>query len=222
MFTGLIQSVGRIDSIQPLGREKRFTISSKPVFEDLQLGESIAVNGVCLSVEAWGPRWFRVYASAETLERSNLAFLKNRSRVNLERALTLGDRFGGHLVNGHVDCLALLDNIQPAGQSWIYSFSFPEKWSSYVVDKGSVALDGISLTVNVCEKGYLKVNIIPSTQKQTTVQDWKPGCQVNMEVDIIAKYVQNMLAPLISDGKRSSHEIPNRGISQDFLQKHGF
>ncbi|MFO8033309.1 MAG: riboflavin synthase [Desulfohalobiaceae bacterium] len=222
MFTGLIQSRGRIESVQRLGRERRLNITPRPAFQDIDLGESISVNGVCLSVESQGQGCFQVYASAETLERSNLGLLQPGSRVNLERALALGSRVGGHLVNAHVDCLAELQKVQPAGQSTIYGFGFPAKWSRYVVQKGSVALDGISLTVNHCAAAYLEVNIVPATQAETTVSDWKPGWRANLEVDIIAKYVENMLAPWSRGQDEKGQEAGQEGLSLDFLRKHGF
>ncbi|MFW5992560.1 MAG: riboflavin synthase [Desulfohalobiaceae bacterium] len=222
MFTGLIQSRGRIESVQRLAGERRFTIAPKPVFQDIELGESISVNGVCLSVEAQGPEWFQVYASAETLERSNLGLLQPGSKVNLERALAVGSRLGGHLVNAHVDCLAELQKVQPAGQSTLYGFGFSAKWSRYVVQKGSVCLDGISLTVNHCAPGYLEVNVIPATQKETIVPEWKQGWKANLEVDIIAKYVENMLIPWRGVKEEPGQESGEKGLSLDFLRRHGF
>jgi riboflavin synthase len=222
MFTGLIQSIGRIESVQRLGRERRFSISPRPGFQDIVLGESISVSGVCLSVETKAQAGFQVYASAETLERSNLGLLQPGSRVNLERALAAGSRLGGHLVNAHVDCLAELQSVQPAGQSTIYGFGLPAKWSRYVVQKGSVALDGISLTVNHCAAGYLEVNIIPATQAETTVKDWKPGWRANLEVDIIAKYVEKMLAPWTQSQEAGGQKAEQERLSVEFLRRHGF
>ncbi len=219
MFTGLVQSIGEIRAVQHLGREKRFSIAPKPSFKKLQTGESIAVNGACLSVESWGADWFQVYASAETLNCTNLGQLQNKSRVNLERALAVGERLGGHMVNAHVDCLAKVEQVQPAGSSWSFTFSFPQEWSRYVAPKGSISLDGISLTVNDCETCFLQVNIIPATQQETTVLYWKPGRAVNMEVDIIAKYVQNMLFPWAAEKSSSARK---GDIDLDFLAKHGF
>jgi len=181
------------------------------------LGESIAVNGVCLTVETAGEKEFTAYASGETLSRSNLGALKLGGTVNLERALALGDRLGGHLVSGHVDCLAEVAAVTPAGQSVQYRITFPEEESVFVVPKGSVALDGISLTVNECGEGWLCVNIIPSTQGATTISGWKPGTAVNMETDMLGKYVLRMLGPWkdAKGGKASK-------ISETFLREHGF
>ncbi|WP_027369671.1 riboflavin synthase [Desulfovermiculus halophilus] len=217
MFTGLIQSLGSIQAIAGSRSEQRMRIGPHSPWSDLQLGESIAVNGVCLSVEEFAPGSFWVYASQETLEHSNIGGLKTGDRVNLERALSLQDRLGGHLVSGHVDCLAEIESIAPAGQSRVYKVRFDPQWSAYVVPKGSVALDGISLTVNACGQGFLEVNIIPATQKDTTVDSWRPGSEVNMEVDLIAKYVRQMLDPW-----QEQNAQPKTEISMDFLRSHGF
>ena len=217
MFTGLVMGLGRIAAVEARGDETRFRIKALFALDAIILGESIAVNGVCLTVETAGQREFTAYASGETLSCSNLGALKIGSTVNLERALALGDRLGGHLVSGHVDCLAEVASVTPAGQSVQYKIAFPEENSMFVVPKGSVALDGISLTVNECGDGFLTVNIIPSTQGATTIAGWKPGVVVNMETDMLGKYVLRMLGPWknAKGGKQSN-------ISEAFLKEHGF
>ncbi|MBS3779651.1 MAG: riboflavin synthase [Desulfovermiculus sp.] len=217
MFTGLVQTLGSIQTITGSRTEQRMRIASQATWPDLQVGESIAVNGVCLSVEEFTSSSFWVYASGETLELSNLGRLKTGAKVNLERALSLQDRLGGHLVSGHIDCLARVDSMRGAGQSYIYRVVFDTQWSWYVVPKGSVALDGISLTVNDCGHGFLEVNIIPATQKETTIDTWRPGTELNMEVDLIAKYVQRMLKPW-----QASEQKEKPDLSMDFLRQHGF
>ncbi|MDZ7761031.1 MAG: riboflavin synthase [Desulfovermiculus sp.] len=217
MFTGLIQALGTVQTITGSRTEQKMRIAPQAVWSDLKLGESIAVNGVCLSVEDFTPSSFWVYASGETLEHSNLRRLKTGAEVNLERALSLQDRLGGHLVSGHVDCLARVESVHPAGQSRIYRFAFDPQWSLFIVPKGSVALDGISLTVNGCGSGFLEVNIIPATQKETTIGTWRAGIEVNMEVDLIAKYVQRMLGPWQRSGQNEQPEM-----SMEFLRQHGF
>jgi riboflavin synthase len=217
MFTGLIQTLGIIQTITGSQDEQRICIAPQKKWSDLQLGESIAVNGVCLSVEEFSGASFWVYASKETLGHSNLGQLKAGSQINLERALSLQDRLGGHLVSGHVDCQARVVSIKQVGQSKIYRFGFEFQWSSYVVPKGSVALDGISLTVNSCGNGFLEVNIIPATQKDTAIHLWRPGVAVNMEVDLIAKYVQRMLNPW-----QGQEQEKKSDLSMDFLRQHGF
>uniref|UniRef100_I2PXZ5 Riboflavin synthase n=1 Tax=Desulfovibrio sp. U5L TaxID=596152 RepID=I2PXZ5_9BACT len=217
MFTGLVMGLGRIVAVDAKGDETRFRVKALFDLDRIVLGESIAVSGVCLTVETAGEREFTAYASAETLAASGLGKLKPGSQVNLERALALGDRLGGHLVSGHVDCIATVESVTPMGQSVRYKVTFPEDFSVFVVPKGSVALDGISLTVNDCGAGFLTVNIIPSTQGATTIATWKPGTAVNMETDMLGKYVLRMLGPWQeAKGKEKSK------ISEAFLREHGF
>ncbi|MFO7728847.1 MAG: riboflavin synthase [Desulfonatronovibrio sp.] len=218
MFTGIIQTIGTVSGLEKKGSETRLRIAPCQAFKSLDLGESIAVNGVCLTVEDFGQDWFYAYASAQTMSITNLGGLGYSSKVNLERALSLGDRLGGHLVSGHVDCLGKVSSVQKAGESVIYTVSFPERFSSQVIDKGSVTLDGISLTITGCGSGYLTVNIIPATQKDTIVSQWTKGSVVNMETDLIGKYVEKMLG--LRTG-RSDDQSGSR-ITGDFLREHGF
>jgi riboflavin synthase len=218
MFTGIIQGLGRVAGTDRRGAETRFTIRPDFALTDYALGESIAVNGVCLTVETFGAGWFTAYASGETMSVTNLGGLRVSSAVNLERALAMGDRLGGHIVSGHVDCLAEVLSIRTAGQSRIYRLGFPAPYSTQVITKGSVALDGISLTVNDCGQGYLEVNIIPATQRETTIADWVQGQRVNMETDVIGKYVQRMLGPW-SEGRSPA---ASSAITPGFLKEHGF
>lgn len=219
MFTGLIQGPGKILAVAGRGRagrqETRLVIAPEFVMERITLGESIAVGGVCLTVETCSADRFSVYASQETLGLTNLVRLKPGMRVNLERALALGDRLGGHLVSGHVDCLARVEESRQDGQSRRFRLTFPEEFSRLVIPKGSVALDGVSLTVNACGRGWLEVNIIPETWKNTTISDWGSGDAVNMETDLIGKYVRNMLEPWIETR-------PSGGLTEEFLRGHGF
>lgn len=220
MFTGLVQGMGRVEAVEAKGGETRLKIRALYDLNDIVAGESIAVNGTCLTVETFGAGWYTAYASAETLRHTNLGDLTRGSVVNLERALALGDRLGGHLVSGHVDCLAEVTGSAPAGESRIYTLSFPAEHGPYVIQKGSVALDGISLTVNDCGPTHLSVNIIPATQRETTIASWKPGTKVNMETDLIGKYVRNMLGPW--SGQAAGAEKPASKLSMDFLKEHGF
>jgi len=220
MFTGLIQGQGRIAAMDARTGEARLRI--EPLFElpGGVLGESIAVNGVCLTVEehsGGGSPWFSVYASTETLSRSNLGGLKPGSLVNLERALALGDRLGGHLVSGHVDRLGTVESVTPAGQSREYRIGFPGEYGNQVVAKGSAALDGISLTVNACGPDWLTVNIIPKTLESTTMGQWQAGYRCNVETDLIGKYVLRGLQAWQTAG-----ETDKKGITMDFLREHGF
>ncbi len=218
MFTGIIQGMGQIAAVERGGTETRFTLRPAFPLKDYALGESIAVNGVCLTVETFGRGWFTAYASAETMSVTNLGALSVSSSVNLERALAMGDRLGGHIVSGHVDCLAEVLTVRQAGESRIYRLGFPAEFATQVIPKGSVALDGISLTVNDCGHDYLEVNIIPATQRETTISGWSSGRQVNMETDVIGKYVQRMLSPWTSG---PAGPEPSK-ITPDFLKEHGF
>lgn len=217
MFTGIIQGIGHVRARDQRGHETRFTIHPAFSITDYRAGESIAVNGVCLTVETFDRKWFSAYASAETLGVTNLGELRTASMVNLERALALGDRLGGHLVSGHVDCLAEVLSLRNAGESRIYRLGFDSAFARQIVPKGSVALDGISLTVNDCGPDYLEVNIIPATRKETTISSWTPGRKVNLETDILGKYVQRMLEPHTF----RTPAAPS-AITADFLKQHGF
>lgn len=218
MFTGLVQGKGTISKAENRGKETRFTVSA-PGIKDYVKGESIAINGVCLTVETFSDSWFTCYASKESMSVTNLGNLKSGSKINYERALAMGDRLGGHIVSGHVDCLGTVESVRPEGESKIYRIKFPAEHGQLVVPKGSVALDGISLTVNDCGTDYLEVNIIPETQEQTTISLWSPGYAVNIETDVIGKYVQRMMGPW--SGKKTEDK-PQSRITMDFLRENGF
>ena len=207
--------MGEISRIVPASNESRFTIRTLFPSPEWVKGESIAVNGVCLSVETFDKDSFTAYASAETLGISFLDGLRRGSRVNLERALAMGDRLGGHMVSGHVDAVATIESMTPAGSSLCVRVAFPEEFSSQVIAKGSVALDGISLTINDCGQGFLEVNIIPETQQSTTINQWQPGRRINFETDLIGKYVQQMLGAW-------QNKAPESKLSMDFLRENGF
>lgn len=213
MFTGLIQGLGQILSTTSLGSQRRFLI--RPFFhmDHIEDGESIAINGVCLSVESHRSQEFSAYASSETIARTTLGQLKTHMAVNLERAVKVGDRLGGHLVSGHVDCVATVQTMAQRGESLGFLLGFPVEFGAQVVEKGSVALDGISLTVNTCTWNTLEVNIIPDSRHRTNVKDWKPGSRVNMETDMIGKYVLRATSSWRSD---------QTGVDTGFLAEHGF
>lgn len=215
MFTGLVLGMGELAHIAPGAGESRFTFRPLFAVTDWVKGESIAVNGVCLSVESFDPNGFTAYASRETLRLSNLGLLRRGGRVNLERALALGDRLGGHLVSGHVDGVATIESIRAAGSSTLLRVRFPEECSFQVIPKGSVALDGVSLTVNHCGAGFLEVNIIPETQASTTIGSWTAGRVINFESDLIGKYVEHMLGAWKQRGENSR-------LTLDVLRDNGF
>ena len=170
-------------------------------------------------METWIPTGpsFTAFASAETLSCSNLGGLGVGSLVNMERAMLLGERFGGHIVSGHVDTVARVESVRPVGQSRCVRLAFDPEWSTQIVSKGSVTLDGISLTVNDCGPGFLEVNIIPETWRVTTVAVWRPGSAVNLETDIIGKYVKHLMQPYAGDGAPREERV-----TMDFLRRNGF
>ena len=183
MFTGLIEEVGRVASINGAGRGKTVRVSSKSISPEV--GESIAVNGVCLTVCKTKGNDFELYASSETLRETNLSKLTPGSKVNLERALRIGDRLGGHLVQGHIDGVATVSNKVDSK----LSITPPEELMPYLVLKGSVAIDGVSLTVTGVRDSSFSVAIIPYTRDNTTLGNLRVGDRVNLEVDIMAKYL---------------------------------
>lgn len=229
MFTGIVHGQGEVAALERRGAQLRLRLKPLFVLSAPRIGESIAVNGACLTLEAWegaseqGASSFAVYASAETVERTSLGNLHLGARVNLERALALGDRLGGHLVSGHVDAVAAVEDVRPAGDSRWCRLTFDPVWSAQIIAKGSVALDGISLTVNACGPGWLEVNVIPETWRVTTVSAWKAGRTVNLETDVIGKYVNHLLAPYGTPeaGATGSH-AGKPELTLEFLREHGF
>jgi riboflavin synthase len=221
MFTGIIQCQGRLVSTSARGGEARFTIRPLLPLSDPGAGESIAVNGVCLTAETFGRGTFTAYASRETLDKTTLGSLCPGAAVNLEQALTLSTRLGGHLVSGHVDCTALVAQTEARESSLLIRLAFPPEYARYVVAKGSVALDGISLTINACGDDFLEVNVIPETQRATTAGLWKSGTAVNMETDLIGKYVERLMrAGLQPPAGANGPSSP--GLSLEFLRENGF
>jgi riboflavin synthase len=192
MFTGIITDVGRVRAVVP-GGDTGFTIATALATDDLALGASVACSGVCLTVVAKGADWFSVQASAETLARSTLGDWRVGSPVNLERALRVGDELGGHIVSGHVDAVARIVERRPEGDSVRFQFEVPPPFDRAVASKGSVALDGVSLTVNEVQGNRFGVNIIPHTQARTTFAAAAVGDRVNLEIDMLARYVARLL-----------------------------
>lgn len=222
MFTGIVQGLGEVVRLERGASELRLAITPRFEMKNISDGESIDVNGVCLSVETSAGSTFTTYASAQTLARTNLGRLRIGSLVNLERALAFGERLGGHLVSGHVDCVAVVKNIARKGESRQVLAVFPDSYSDMVIDRGSVALDGISLTVTGCGAGFLTVNIIPETQEQTNMRFWRDGSELNMETDLIGKYVVNYARIWFADKSHDSRGKTASAISREFLGKHGF
>ena len=194
MFTGIVEDVGTVKGIKHKPKEVVFTFKVGNInLKEVVPGDSISVNGTCLTVTSLGKETFTVDASHETLAKTNLGKLKVGNRVNLERALKVGDKLGGHIVNGHVDGVGKVKSKTKQGESIELWFSVPKELSKYVVEKGSVAIDGVSLTVNSVEGSEFVVNIIPYTQEATTFGGFKKGSLVNIECDIIGKYVEKFV-----------------------------
>lgn len=218
MFTGIVAGTGVLRGRRGAGGGLAFDLEAGFDLDDPTEGESIAINGTCLTAYAIASRRFTVDVSPETLTRTTLGDLGVGAPVNMERALQLSDRLGGHIVSGHVDCVATVRERRPTGAFTLFTFSLPEQWSRYVIEKGSITIDGVSLTVNSCRAGRFEVSIIPHTMQVTTLGRLKIGDRVNIEVDIIGKYVEKLLA-----GKPSESSGQEQGnINSAFLAEHGF
>lgn len=193
MFTGIIQTVGRIAEVVPHGDDCALRIEAPGLgLDDVQLGDSIAVNGVCLTVTRLDTQSFDVMVSKVTLEVT--AGLRTTGPVNLEKALRLADRLGGHLVTGHVDGVGTITALEPVGECWLLKVRAPHSLSKYIAQKGSVCVNGISLTVNAIQQDEVSINLIPHTMQHTMMQFAKSGDTVNLEIDLIARYVERMQA----------------------------
>jgi riboflavin synthase len=193
MFTGIIQTVGRIVEVVPHGEDCALRIEAAGLgIEDVQLGDSIAVNGVCLTVTDFNAQSFQVMVSKATLDVTT--GLHQPGPVNLEKALRLSDRLGGHLVTGHVDGIGTITTLQEEGECWLLKVQLPHAISKYVAKKGSLCVNGISLTVNEIVQDEVSINLIPHTMQHTMMQFAKTGDSVNLEIDLIARYVERMQA----------------------------
>ena len=212
MFTGIIQSVGRIARLEPRGGDLRLHVDTANLdLADVQLGDSIAVSGVCLTAVTLEARGFSADVSNETLSLTTLGGLKAGDPVNLEKALRLADRLGGHLVSGHVDGLGKVVSIAPDGRSQRWTFEVPANLARYIAAKGSVCIDGTSLTVNEVAGHRFGVNLIPHTVEHTAFHAKRAGDVVNIEVDVIARYVER----LVGGGGTPK-------LDEAFLKRHGF
>lgn len=190
MFTGIVEGVGKVVDVGQQHQIQTLIIQYNDLFSDLQLGESIAVNGVCLTVTAFAPQTFTVECVPETLRRTNLGQLTINDDVNLERALLPTTRMGGHFVQGHVDATTKIMDIKQEGDAWMVSFELPKTLKAYLVEKGFITIDGMSLTVVDVNDTQFRITFIPHTQKATVVKDYTVGRLVNVEADILAKYIQ--------------------------------
>ena len=213
MFTGLIETVGELVSIEKRGASGSLTVKSSLPAEEIAIGASIAVNGACLTVVRKGGGTITFDISPETIDRTAFKHLKAGSPLNLERAMRLSDRLDGHLVSGHVDCVATVTERRETSGNIVFSFRFPVQFAKYIAAKGSVAIDGISLTVNSVGPDSFSVNVIPHTAAKTTLFGKRVGDEVNIETDLLCRYLERLLA-----GK----ETKEGGLTLDLLAKSGF
>lgn len=219
MFTGIIEAVGKIANMEAKGGDMRLRIQTgKLDLADVKLGDSIAVNGVCLTVIDLPGDGLWADVSLETLNHTSFSQLKNGSPVNLEKALTPTTRLGGHLVSGHVDGLGEMVSREEDARSIRYKVRAPDDLAKYIAHKGSICVDGISLTVNAVSGAIFDLNIVPHTVQETTVAQWQPGVKVNLEVDVIARYLERML---LGD-KAADPKAQGKDISLGFLAENGY
>lgn len=212
MFTGIVEEIGTVKKIAR-GQKAYLEIQADKIFSDIHIGDSIAVNGVCLTVTGFSGKVFTADVMNETFSRSSLGSLKMGSHVNLERAMSANGRFGGHIVSGHIDGTGKITNIKKDGNAVWYKISADENIIKYTVEKGSIAIDGISLTVARVERDNFSVSIIPHTSEKTILSEKKTGDTVNLENDIIGKYVERFL---------NFDKTGKSNITMDFLSKYGF
>ena len=215
MFTGIVEEMGQVEGIQRGRQSAVLTIRAKKVLEGTKIGDSIAVNGVCLTVTSLASNRFTADVMHETLDRSSLAQLKRGGAVNLERAMPADGRFGGHIVAGHIDGTGRVIQIQKDDNAIWYTIQAPPQVLRYIVEKGSIAVDGISLTVARIGADSFAISAIPHTVAQTVLRDRKEGDLVNLETDIIGKYVEKLLSP-------APESQASGGITLDFLARNGF
>ena len=215
MFTGIVEEIGQVESIQRGKQSAILTIRAKTVLEGTKIGDSIAVNGVCLTVTSLLPDRFSADVMHETLDRSSLAGLRRGGTVNLERAMAANGRFGGHIVAGHIDGTGRITQVKKDDNAVWYTIQASPQILRYIVEKGSIAVDGISLTVARVDTDLFAISAIPHTVAQTVLRDRKEGDLVNLENDIIGKYVEKLLTP-------APESQASRGITLDFLARHGF
>lgn len=213
MFTGIIEELGTAANLKMQADSARLTVKARKVLDGTQIGDSIAVNGICLTVVALSNDQFSVDVMAETLAKTSLAEVQRGSPVNLERALQLQTRLGGHLVSGHVDGVGMIKRISPVGIAQVYHIAAPQHLLDHILPKGSIAIDGISLTVVEVTADHFTVSLIPHTFAQTTLGKKGVDSKVNLETDMIGKYVAHFL---------NRQKASRPGLSIDFLAEHGF
>ncbi|ESK38415.1 riboflavin synthase, alpha subunit [Acinetobacter nectaris CIP 110549] len=217
MFTGIIESVGQVKSLQSVGGDIRLTVGTDIDMSDVHLGDSIATNGICLTVTAWGDNWYSADVSRESLDRTTLGRWKVGQPLNIEKAMLPTTRFGGHIVSGHVDAMGEITQMRHDARSLYFEVTAPKEIAKYLAEKGSITVDGISLTINHLNGCVLSLNLIPHTAERTNISTWQVGTAVNLEVDILARYMERLLL-----GDRAAVTQKESNISMEFLANNGF
>ena len=217
MFTGIVEAIGEIQRLEPRGGDVRLVVATgKLDLADVRLGDSIATSGVCLTVVELGSASFAADVSQETLALSTLGSLRPGSRVNLEKSLALGERLGGHLVAGHVDGVGEVMQLAQDARSMRFRLRAPAALARYLARKGSITVDGVSLTLNAVEGAEFELNIIPATLRETIFAEYRAGTRVNLEVDLIARYLERLLL-----GERAAEPTAS-GVTRELLARHGY
>ncbi|MDO6444563.1 riboflavin synthase [Colwellia sp. 1_MG-2023] len=217
MFTGIIEAVGKIKQVNISGDGARITVDTQSLdMSDVKLGDSIATNGICLTVVAFDEHSFTADVSNETLTRTGFAHYSANQQVNLEKAMLPTTRFGGHIVSGHVDAVATINSIKVNGNSIEYWLSMPEEIAPYIAEKGSITIDGVSLTVNSLTQDQFRLTIVPHTSEQTIMPSYQVGSKVNIEVDVMARYIERLLL------KKSTTQQAPSGVTEALLMQSGF
>lgn len=221
MFTGIIEATGKIVAIIPTQGDVRLKVASEQLdFSDVNLGDSIASNGICLTVVEKGKDWYSVDVSRETLNKTAMQHWQIGDTVNLEKAMLPTTRFGGHIVTGHVDTTGTVQLIKNDSRSIYIEIEIPDEFAKYVATKGSVTVDGISLTSNLVQGNIISLNIIPHTAQVTNIsRQWKIGTKVNIEVDVVARYLERLLTANSLD---NSSKLTSKGITLEFLSENGY
>lgn len=217
MFTGIVEEIGRIKQIHRSGDGASMIIEAKEVLKDVKLGDSISTNGVCLTVNKFDSTNFQVDIMAETIRNSNLKLLKEGSLVNLERALAVGDRLGGHIVSGHIDGVGTIHQFEKEDNAIWITIKAPPELLKYIILRGSIAIDGVSLTVAYVDHEVFKISMIPHTKDVTILIHKKAGDIVNLECDMMAKYIEKMMNITVMESKPEKKDI-----SMDLLKQNGF
>ena len=217
MFTGIIESLGKVESLQSVGGDVRLRIQTDLDMSDVHLGDSIATNGICLTVIEWGDNWYAADVSCESLNRTTLGMWKVGQPVNVERAMLPTTRFGGHIVSGHVDAVGEITLMREDARSIYYEVTAPAEIAKYLAEKGSVTVDGISLTINHLRGNVISLNLIPHTAERTNIGTWKVGSKVNLEVDVLSRYIERLLL-----GDKAAETTQQSKISMEFLAENGF